>query len=151
MIREYSNWLIAIVAMGICAIGIFQFEKQRERRIAQGHLIQHERIKLESVTAMLEILLIDDPSILNNVETGKDYNNDEIIEILRHSKGARYLEDYLRESNGFKDFWNHPLHFQFDKVDVKNEKARIRVWSIGTNGIDEHGKGDDISDTYEIR
>jgi hypothetical protein len=36
------------------------------------------------------------------------------------------------------------LRFNFEAIDITNARAKVAIWSIGQNGVDEHGKGDDI-------
>lgn len=56
----------------------------------------------------------------------------------------------LGSYNCFMDVWKHPLRFRFERVDTLSGKAEVMVWSIGPNGIDENGKGDDLVISGEV-
>ena len=43
------------------------------------------------------------------------------------------------------DVWGHPLRIRVLNTGRDDTVLTLRVWSIGKNGIDEHGFGDDVS------
>ena len=64
-------------------------------------------------------------------------------ECIRESSGKlSYLN--IDEHKTVCDLWGHPLMFKLIGKDLRTGDIRIKVWSIGKNGLNENGSGDDI-------
>jgi hypothetical protein len=62
------------------------------------------------------------------------------LEELRQSVEG-FPEGILRPEQELLDGWGHPLHYEADA-----EGATYRLWSVGPDGVEQFGEGDDILD-----
>jgi hypothetical protein len=82
------------------------------------------------------------------LEDNNRLNNDRLFAIFQawtNAITARSGTDW-QQSHCFTDPWKHPYIFLLEPVAGKSSAVhRLKVRSIGPNGRDEDGKGDDIT------
>ncbi len=120
---------------------------------ARGHALVDQRTKLVHTFEGLQMLVMEDPDVLKRIDTnGVVILESQMMEIIRTSKRGDDLMKWMNlgSYNCFMDVWKHPLRFRFERVDTLSGKAEVMVWSIGPNGIDENGKGDDLVISGEV-
>ena len=75
-------------------------------------------------------------------------------EIVNLSKrlALKYLDEFSNRrgihvlpDGGILDDWGNPLRIKITLSGSSTPVITLRVWSIGENGVDENGNGDDVS------
>jgi hypothetical protein len=89
------------------------------------------------------------PEIGKWLEDGVDLTDIQFAQLLKRTGGERSAGWLWTGDNGVGrawDGWHMPLHFMAFTDVRKGVKMRfLRVWSVGRNGKNEKGSGDDIS------
>lgn len=94
---------------------------------------------------LAEIEIVRDCVNVHYTESNlKDQNNDQLLRASVHAcisefKSFKYLK--LRDNDVILDPWGQPLRY---RILNRNTRIPVQVWSIGRNGVDENGGGDDI-------
>jgi hypothetical protein len=60
-----------------------------------------------------------------------------------------FIEDERLVNKLLLDYWKRP--FRWSKVDKDDDMHTVRIWSIGPNGVDENGEGDDLYGQIDYR
>jgi hypothetical protein len=108
--------------------------------------------ELMNLRNFLVFQLAENENVLHTLHDGQNINESAIIEPLVRDE-RKYLAQFkeIKILNGvFTDSTGQKLVIQIvpRKVDNQSKNKRgfdIRIWSLGKNGIDEGGRGDDIN------
>ena len=62
----------------------------------------------------------------------------------RSGSPCEFHESFLDESGRLLDYWKRPIVYRVHPANLARPKPRFELYSLGPNGIDEGGAGDDI-------
>jgi hypothetical protein len=113
------------------------------------YVLHSDLMNLEN---FLVVKLAENEDVLHNLHYGQNMNESSIIEplvkdernYLAHFKEVKLLNGVFTDSMGQKLV----MKIVQRKVNDQSQNKRlfdIRMWSLGQNGIDEEGRGDDIN------
>lgn len=114
------KWLLFIILLGM--VVVFWIERPTRSQ----HELKVTQIKINS---------FGEPLNRFNVDSGRYPTTEEGLEILYYGEVS-----YLRFPS-FKDLWGNKIIYR----STPYSKEPFELYSIGENGIDESGEGDDIN------
>jgi hypothetical protein len=125
---------------------------------AQGHAIIQTKLDLDSISSATISMALFSPS-LNARLRATNLDARSLYQILSSSNsGVRFL-DSKREwerAGELLDAWGRPLRVAVT-LPIENTNrsgwsgaVRFRIWSVGPDGKDEGGNGDDICNSFDI-
>jgi|GEM_PF-5179538 len=139
--------LFCIAIMSVLEYGCRQPEKYHEGPIY---------VLYNNITGLRDLLVVeidDHGALLNDLKNDDDINRPSIIgELTRNDLDFIGRLKMVKLENGvLVDPWGRKLRIQ---ISIRPESSlspkdlrrfSLRVWSVGKNGIDENGSGDDIN------
>jgi hypothetical protein len=138
---EYIVTFLVAVALILCYYGLRSyFEERWMTSYGQSHAFSRQKNSLQNVIMDLKMQLIENPHALTNVVPGTVYLGSQIREVFH---------DITQGNQGLRwrsliDNWDNPIKFLFEAYGTNTQSLKVTIWSTGSNGIDVHGKGDDI-------
>ena len=51
---------------------------------------------------------------------------------------------HIQNDGTIVDYWGRKIHLKIITIGSLTERPKVKIWSSGSNGIDENGDGDDI-------
>lgn len=120
--------LVLVVAIGYVRCASTALDGQRQRVVATRDSLEHLRV-------CLTYYLADHPAL-----PGPGIRD--VLDALQGQQGTHYYESYLsyREHHPSPDAdaWRHALIYE------RRDATHAVLRSVGQNGVDENGEGDDI-------
>ena len=149
------KWIIlAVVFLGI---GVAVFCRYRDIRYAESHNLMHTRTDLRLISERLRLAVTLEPSEILAVFSNR-WDATNLYKFLSMTNnGVRLLQPRYDwdSANAVLDSWGRPVRINLEKSEGQAKSnglnsGIIRIWSVGPNGNDEGGAGDDILELVEI-
>jgi hypothetical protein len=142
MPRRILTLLWVVFAMvGVAQVGC---EKESERRSAQKEIakIGMTKTKIEKAMGYLE----EYANKFQEYPTEEEGGLKALVQKpAYHQPEKDSLWRDFCSADELKDAWGNDLRYKLDEVQSGNTTKKVpRMWSVGPNGLDENGEGDDI-------
>jgi len=129
--------LIGLLSM----LAYFSYRQVRAPKIKWTDVSKTKLLVSEIYRAIIEKEKIE-PTILEKTNAFANGDIDKANEYLRsHLRIEDRFLPRKAPQNVFVDFWGQPLKFRLNRMD---EKFSVKIYSVGANGLDENGNGDDV-------
>lgn len=125
---------------------------------ARSHAIMRTKLELDSISSAARSMASFSPA-LNARLRATNLDARLLYQVLSSSNsGVRFLDSNVRweRAGELLDDWGHPLRvavaFPSDNTNrlARGGAARFRIWSVGPDGKNECGNGDDITTEFDI-
>lgn len=138
-LRKRLAFALLVLASAILAV----FLRQRVTHTRIDLRAQEERL-LTALQALHDCIALH---VIERTITCVDKANAALPEIINHCKkevGTPLDAIQYAENGKIVDCWGRPLQIQISGGSKAAGGLRLRIWSLGRNGRDEQGKGDDV-------
>ena len=137
-----SSNVVGIVLAGLfLLLCLLLFAPVKPHR--EDHIYSRLRAELCGLEEALVVYLEDHPNVLSNILHGKTQKG---LSVLAWKYGTLPAPHALKERGGdFVDPWGHPVVVLIMQKKAKIRNFAVKVYSVGSNGIDEEMSGDDVS------
>jgi len=137
---------VAAVLLLIALVGSIAVRAKRADEAAAAASRAAARTRMLIKVAEVQLAGIDNGVLLYSLEQGgfPDGHGTEVLRRLAHPEKDEFGDVEPAWLEGHTDPWGHPYNYQWPNPRVQNAK-KPAIWSNGPNGVNEDGRGDDIT------